>query len=43
VNPRRQGRELAFRAVYQSDVTGDTLERCLSEILEATPPGPDAR
>jgi N utilization substance protein B len=34
VNPRHLGRELAFRAVYQADVTGDVAERCLQEILE---------
>lgn len=31
---RRQAREIAFRAAYQSDVTGDSIERCLDEILE---------
>ena len=31
---RRQARELAFRAAYQADVTGDPVERCLKEILE---------
>lgn len=31
---RRQARELAFRAAYQADVTGDPVERCLEEILE---------
>ena len=31
---RRQARELAFRAAYQADVTGDPVERCLQEILE---------
>jgi N utilization substance protein B len=31
---RRQARELAFRAAYQSDVTGDPVERCYQEILE---------
>jgi len=34
---RRQGRELAFRAVYQADVTGETPKHCLQEILEETP------
>lgn len=34
---RRQSRELAFRAVYQADVTGETPKRCLEEILEETP------
>ena len=31
---RRQARELAFRAAYQADVTGDPINRCLEEILE---------
>ncbi len=31
---RRQARELAFRAAYQADVTGEPVERCLEEILE---------
>jgi len=31
---RRQARELAFRAAYQADVTGDPIDRCLEEILE---------
>ena len=31
---RRQARELAFRAAYQADVTGDPVERCLQAILE---------
>ena len=35
---RRQGRELAFRAAYQADVTGDPMERCLTEILEDLDP-----
>jgi N utilization substance protein B len=43
VNPRRQGRELAFRAVYQADVTGDPPGRCLDEICEETPPAEEAR
>jgi N utilization substance protein B len=43
MNPRRLARELAFRACYQSDVTGDPLDRCLSEILEETVPSEDAR
>jgi len=34
VSRRRQARELAFRAAYQADVTGDPVERCLQEILE---------
>ena len=31
---RRHARELAFRAAYQADVTGDPIERCYQEILE---------
>ena len=31
---RREGRELAFRAAYQADVTGEAPDRCLTEILE---------
>ena len=31
---RRLARELAFRAAYQADVTGDPIDRCLSEIFE---------
>jgi N utilization substance protein B len=31
---RRQAREIAFRAAYQADVTGDPIGRCLEEILE---------
>lgn len=33
---RREGRELAFRATYQADVTGEQPDRCLTEILEAS-------
>lgn len=42
---RRQARELAFRAAYQADVTGDPVERCLEEILEdlEEEADPDAR
>ena len=42
---RRQARELAFRAAYQADVTGDPVERCLQEILEdlEEEPDPEAR
>jgi transcription antitermination protein NusB len=43
VNARRLARELAFRAAYQADVTGDPLDRCLAEILEETGPAEDAR
>lgn len=43
VRERREARELAFRAVYQSDVTGDAADRCLEEILEeAGAPSPTA-
>ena len=31
---RRVARELAFRAAYQADVTGDPIDRCLNEIFE---------
>ncbi|HEU4332871.1 MAG TPA: transcription antitermination factor NusB [Candidatus Eisenbacteria bacterium] len=34
MNPRSQGRELAFRAVYQADVTGEEAARCLEEIVD---------
>ncbi len=40
---RRQARELAFRAVYQADVTGETPKHCLEEILEETPSSDDIR
>ena len=40
---RRQSRELAFRAVYQADVTGETPKHCLEEILEETPSSDDIR
>ena len=40
---RRQGRELAFRAVYQGDVTGETPRHCLEEILEETPSSDEIR
>lgn len=33
MNVRREGRELAFRAAYQADVTGEAPHRCLQEIL----------
>jgi transcription antitermination protein NusB len=42
VNARRLARELAFRACYQSDVTGEALDHCLAEILEETEPSEDA-
>ncbi|MEK7317379.1 MAG: transcription antitermination factor NusB [Candidatus Eisenbacteria bacterium] len=40
---RRQSRELAFRAVYQADVTGETPKHCLEEILEETPSSDEIR
>ena len=43
MNARRLARELAFRACYQSDVTGETLDHCLAEILEETAASEDAR
>jgi N utilization substance protein B len=39
---RHEARELAFRATYQSDVTGETPERCLEEILEEAEAPPQA-
>jgi N utilization substance protein B len=43
VTARRQARELAFRAAYQADVTGEDLKRCLDEIVEETPPSEEVR
>lgn len=43
MNPRREARELAFRAMYQADVTGEDVKRCLDEIVEETPPSDDVR
>jgi len=43
MNARRLARELAFRACYQSDVTGEPMDRCLGEILEEVGPGEEAR
>lgn len=42
---RRLAREIAFRAAYQADVTGDPIDRCLSEILEdlEVPAEPDVK
>ena len=34
MNRRREAREIAFRATYQSDVTGEPIDRCLGEIVE---------
>ena len=41
MNRRREAREIAFRATYQADVTGDPIDRCLGEIVEETAPRPD--
>jgi N utilization substance protein B len=43
LNPRRHGREVAFQAIYQADVTGETLDHCLAEVLEEAPPAEEAR
>jgi transcription antitermination protein NusB len=43
VNPRREAREIAFRATYQADVTGEPVERCLGEIIEELDPREDVR
>lgn len=43
MNPKRQAREVAFRACYQADVTGEPLERCLAEILEDLDPSEEVR
>lgn len=43
MNRRREAREIAFRAAYQADVTGDPIDRCLAEILEDVDPRPDVR
>lgn len=43
MNARRLARELAFRACYQSDVTGEPMERCLGEILEEVEPSEETR
>lgn len=43
MNARRLARELAFRACYQSDVTGEPMDHCLTEIFEDTDPGEEAR
>jgi transcription antitermination protein NusB len=43
MNQRRESREIAFRAAYQADVTGEPLERCLSEIIEDVDPHPSVR
>jgi len=38
VSVRREAREIAFRAAYQADVTGEPIDRCLAEILEDVAP-----
>ena len=43
MSARRLARELAFRACYQSDVTGEPMEKCLTEILDDVVPGDDSR
>lgn len=43
MKPKRQAREIAFRACYQADVTGEPLERCLAEILEDVGPSEETR
>ncbi|HYJ32188.1 MAG TPA: transcription antitermination factor NusB [Candidatus Binatia bacterium] len=43
MNARRLARELAFRACYQSDVTGEPMDRCLGEILDEVGPADDTR
>ncbi len=40
---RREAREIAFRAVYQADVTGENAARCLEEILDDLAPATDVR
>ena len=43
MNPRREAREIAFRATYQADVTGEPVERCLGEVFEELDPREDVR
>jgi N utilization substance protein B len=43
MSARRLARELAFRACYQSDVTGEPMEHCLTEILDDVAAGDDSR
>lgn len=40
---RRLARELAFRASYQSDVTGEPIGHCLTEIFDEVGPGEETR
>jgi N utilization substance protein B len=39
---RHEAREVAFRATYQADVTGETPARCLDEILDGATVPPAA-
>lgn len=43
MNPRREAREIAFRAAYQADVTGEPVERCLGEVVEELDPREEIR
>lgn len=43
MNPRREAREIAFRATYQADVTGEPVERCLGEVFDELDPREDVR
>jgi N utilization substance protein B len=43
MNARRLARELAFRACYQADVTGEPMDRCLGEILDEVGPADETR
>ncbi len=43
MNRRREAREIAFRAAYQADVTGDPIDRCLGEIVEELDPKVEVR
>jgi len=33
---------MAFRALYQADVTGEPADRCLAEVIEELAPAPEA-
>lgn len=43
MNPRREAREIAFRATYQADVTGEPVERCLGEVFDELDPREEVR
>jgi N utilization substance protein B len=43
MNRRREAREIAFRATYQSDVTGEPIDRCLREIVDEAPVRDDVK